>query len=269
VIDDVNTCCGVTLPFDYPKKIRSRSASFVVLRMRLPFTYNQWNQTLLLKTNDRHNPTTKIHIRAQPDLAMKIVPPAVNMGYIIADKHFADVAKIRTTTETKLSRYITASSPYLKPSLREVTSSRNYMVDIEVLKTAPRGKLEEYLYATTDTPQRRTIIIPIFATIERGLRLRPEQVFFGVVKGKTEVSSGVLLEVIEPGWETVKVVPPSCDAVKAEIEQKGKKKFELRVSLDPVKMPEILKSHIMIESASSDVIQIPLLAMRKNTLPDT
>ena len=112
VIDDVNTCCGVTLPFDYPKKIRSRSASFVVLRMRLPFTYNPWNRTLLLKTNDRNNPTTKIHIRAQPDLAMKIVPPAVNMGYIIADKHFADVAKIRTTTETKISRYITASSPY-------------------------------------------------------------------------------------------------------------------------------------------------------------
>jgi len=229
----------------------------------MPFTYSPWHKTLLLETNDRHNPSRKIHIRAQPDLALKIVPPAVDMGYIISGKNFADVAKIRTTAETKLSRYITASVPYLKPSLREVASGGCYTIDLEVSKNAPRGKVKEYLYTKTDTLRKRIIIIPISATIERGLRPRPEQVFFGVVGGEAVISRYIRLKVISPQWKTFEIKPSDYNGFTAKIFQKSNDTFELHVSLNPTKIPQQLNSFVTLRSSSGDTLQIPVLAMQK------
>jgi len=263
VINDVKTCCGVTLPFDYPKKIRPCSTAFVVLRVHLPFTYSPWNKSFLLETNDRHNPATKIHIRAQPDPAFKTEPPSVNMGYIISGKRFADIARIHTSAETRLSRYITASAPYLKPSLREVASSGCYTIDLEVSKNAPRGKVKEYLYAKTDTPRKRVIIVPFSTTIERGLRARPEQVFFGVVGGEVVISQHVRLKVISPQWKTFEIEPSDYNGFTAEVVQKNNDTFDLHVSLDPTKIPQRLNSFVSLRSPSGDTVQIPILAVRK------
>lgn len=269
VLNDVKTCCGVALPLGYPKKIRPLSASFVVLRVHLPFTYSPWNKTLLLETNDRHNPVTKINLRAQPDPALKIEPPTVDMGYIISGKHFTDIARIHTSVKKKPLRYITASAPYLKPSLRELASSGSYTVDIEVSKDAPRGKVKEYLYVKTDTLRRGIFIIPIFATIERGLRARPEQVFFGVVGGETVISRHIRLKVISPQWKTFEIETSDFNGVTAKVVQKNLDTFDLYVSLDPTKIPLVLDSFIRLRSSSGDIMRIPLVALRTSEMNNT
>lgn len=102
--------------------------------------------------------------------------------------------------------------------------------------------------------------------MKRGLRARPENVFFGVVKDEVVVSRSIDLEVLEPGWDTVEVDRPSEECLQGQVVQTGPSKYELRVSLNPEKMPKILDTVLTLRDSSGDSIQIPVIAVQSTSV---
>lgn len=256
-------CCGMSLPGGFPKNIAPRSTNFIVVRVPTPREYTALEQKIALTTNDRTNPVSRITIRGKPDTSFTATPTIIDLGYIVAGDRFPGVSTIRMVNNEKRLLNIVTSSPNIRASFRESSENGAIEIDLETAEETRRGKLQEYIYIRTGIPSQPNVIISILGKVERGLRPRPEQAFFGVVKSKTAVSRRISLEVIGQGWETVQVEPPACDGIEARLEQKDKKRFELHLSLDPSRIPQRLNSFVTLRGSSGDTMQIPILAVRK------
>jgi hypothetical protein len=255
-------CCGMSLPDGFPKRIAPQSINSIVVHMCTPRGYTALYNKVTLKTNDPTSPVSIIAIRGKPDTSITVDPPIVDLGYVIAGDKFPSVLKIRLADNKNWPNFV-SSSPQIILSSHDSSKNDAIEIDLEIAREADRYKLREYVYIKTGIPSQPNIIIPVRANVERGLRSRPEQVFFGVVKGKKVISRRISLEVIGPGWETIQVKPSPCDGINARVEQKDINRFELHVSLNPEKMPQFLKSYVTLLGMSGDTMQIPILAVRK------
>lgn len=266
-IYNVKTCCGATLPDGFPKKISPRTVSYIPIRLEMPVSYTPLKRIVALKTNDPKQPISKILIHGKPNTSVKITPPMVHLGYVKGGK-FSDVAKIQMQNKPASSCYATSSSPHIKVLLREDTADHIISVDLELTEHMPRGKFKEYLYIKTNVSKNENLIVPISGTLERGLRPRPEKVFFGIVKEKTLVSRCIRLEIIGSGWETVKIEDIGFDGLDTKLKRESQKTFKLCICLNPLKMPPLLNCSIRLHNLYGDAVQIPVLAVHKKILKD-
>jgi len=272
LVHDVKTCCGISLLGDFAKRIPAGSTEVIVLRIKPrggPFPYEG---SFGLYTNDPREPEKVVSVRGTLDLPIYASPSSIDLKNIAAGEQVenAVVFMIPDKKQVTFSSPVTSSPNIQASSPRSVPASRfhnreygMFVMDVGVDKETPRGPLQEYILVKTGIAGRPYVVVPVKGMVERGLRVRPEQVFFGMVRGESIVTRSIHLEVIGPGWNAIKVEPTNCPGIAAKLQQKGEKKFELHVSLDPARMPEQLKSYITLEDSSGDTLQIPVLAVRK------
>lgn len=276
LIHEAKTCCGVSLPYGFPKKIPARSTDVIVLRLRTPDGLVTIEKDITLHTNDPGEPVKKVFVRGTHSAPLYALPSLLNMKVIVAGKTLDKAVTFMIADNKQAHWSVVTSSPNLHTSEpRRIPAKRIgnkdyelFVMDVGVDKDASRGPLQEYIYVKTGIAGRRYFVIPVEATVERGLRVQPQQAFFGVVKGASKVNRIIRLEVIGPGWDSFKVNSSECPFIKTNVERKGEKKFELHISLDPTHMPKKLKSALTLESASGDSLHIPVLALRKNAPSD-
>jgi len=271
LIYDVKTCCGMSLAGDFPKRISAGSEDVFVIRIRIPESHIPLEKNFVLHTNDPIEPVKKVFIRGVLDLPVYVSPTSIDIQYIVAGKQVKKAGIIMLPDNGQMDFNIVTSSPNIQVSSprsipQNIINGREYSmyaIDILVTEKTPRGTLQEYIFVKTGIAGRPYVVVPVKGMVESGLRVRPEQVFFGMVRGESIVTRSIRLEVIGPDWDSINVRPPDCPGIAAKLQQKGEKKFDLHVSLDPARMPEQLKSHITLEDSSGDTLQIPVLAVRK------
>lgn len=265
IIHQATACCGMSLPYGFPSKIAPESTGYIVARFRTPAhpTASEWKITL--RTNDPMRPVSVISLRSRPDKRLTVLPARIDLGHVVAASTFRAACTIRTAGEVKGRYHVATSSPAVTASLRTATNDATVEIDLQLSESAARGELQEYLYVKTGLPSRPNVVIPVSATIEKGLRPRPEQVYFGLVSGAQVVVRRVGLEIIGPGWDTVEIEPLGCDALDATIEPRERRGFELCVSLDPTKMSDVLKRWIVLRGSSDDTLRIAVIAARKRS----
>ena len=259
----VEPCCGMTVPFGFPATVGPRSVAYVVVRLDTPASYGPIGATLTLRTNDPRNTLAHIAIRATPDDSVTVRPTRIDLGYVVAGSTFADVSTIAVAERWAAAPVAVASTPDLTASLRQSADGKDVQIDLRIAEEAPRGALHEYLYVKTGVARQPNVIIPVLATIERGLRPRPQQVYFGPVAGAGAVSRRIALEVIGSGWDTPHVESVACEGMEARLARTGDGRLELCVSLDPTQMTQTVNGHITLSSGTGDSIEIPVIAVRK------
>ena len=271
LIYDVKTCCGMSLAGDFPKRISAGSEDVFVVRIRIPESHIPLEKNFVLHTNDPIEPVKKVFIRGVLDLPVYVSPTSIDLQYIVAGKQVKKAGIIMLPDNGQMDFNIVTSSQNIRVSeLRsgpfrriENREYETFVMDVGVDKETPRGPLQEYIYIKTGISRRPYVVIPVKGMVECGLRTQPNQIFFGMVAGDSIVNRIIRLEVIGPGWGSIKIRPSGIPGIAAKLQQKGEKKFELHVSLDPARMPKQLKSYITLEDSSGDTLQIPLLAMQK------
>ncbi len=275
-IHNIKTCCGISLSGDFPKRIPAGMTDVIVLNIRTSGGPFPLEKDFSIHTNDQREPIKKVFLRGTPDLPVYTMPESVDLNYIIVGEKIANSLTFLVPEGNQPDfSIVTSSSNIYTSSVRGIQSrqinGRDYAVfgmDISVDKDTPRGKLHEYIYVKTGISGRPYIVIPVNGIVESGLRVRPEQVFFGMVEDAI-VDRTIRLEVISHGWDIIKIEPQDLRCITAKLQKKEENKFELHVSLDPAVMPEKLKSVITLRNSSGDTIQIPVLAVRKNSPTDT
>jgi len=271
IIHDAKACCGLSLPYGFPKRIPAKSADVIVLRFRAPASPAPLEKVFALYTNDPINPVKTVFVRDMPDLPFYASPPNVDLQYIIPGEKVEKALAFLITDNEQAAFTFSTSSPNIQISSPRNIDARSFgdkeyntfVVDVSVDKETPRGPMQEYILVKTGFAKRPYVVVPVKGMVERGLRIRPEQVFFGMVIGESIVNRIIRLEVIGPGWDFIKIGQSGFPGISAKLQQKGQKKFELHVSLDPEGMPKKLKSFITLEDSSGDTLQIPVLALRK------
>ena len=235
-----------------------------MVRITAPMSYGPLTRTLILRTNDRMNPAWKVTITGEPDTSMIVNPSSIDLGYVKTGAEFRDASMIRTAKSEQIPQTIVTSSRYVSASLRSENNDTIAVtkVDIRIAPDAPRGELKEYLYLKTGAAKQPNVIIPVSAVVEWGLRARPAQAFFGVVSGTNVVMRYIRLEVLEDGWAQPRLGSVGCEALESELAEVAPGVLELRVSLNPLRMPKTLKEYITLHSQTGDVFQIPVIAVR-------
>ena len=271
LIHDVKTCCGISLVGDLPKAIAAGSTDVIVLHLRAPNGLAPLEKYVTLHTNDPGEPVRKVFVRGTPDSPV-YAPSSVDLQHIVAGEKVGKTVEFLVADKNKQVTFsvvastpnIHTSSPLAVPAKRlNNTEYDVFAMDVCVDKETPRGPLHEYIYVKTGLSRRPYLVIRVMGSVERGLRAQPQQAFFGLVKDESIVNRIIRLEVIGPGWDSINVRPPDCPSIAAKLQQKSEKKFELHVFLDPARMPDKLKSKLTLQNSSGDIIQIPVLAMRK------
>jgi len=272
LIHDATICCGMSLVGDFPKTIAAGSTDVIVLSFKTPDSPVPLEKYFTLRTNDPEEPVKKVFVRGMPDLPVYASPPVIDLKHIDAGDRVVRAAMIMIPDDSNQASFniVTSSQNIRVSELRsgpfrriENREYETFVMDVGVDKETPRGPLQEYIYIKTGISRRPYVVIPVKGMVERGLRTQPNQIFFGMVAGDSIVNRIIRLEVIGPGWGSIKIRPSGIPGIAAKLQQKGKEKFELHVSLDPARMPKQLKSYITLEDSSGDTLQIPLLAMQK------
>ncbi len=269
ILYDAKACCGTTLPQGFPKQIGPRSSAYIPVRIQTSTKYNSLHRKIALKTNDRTQPVSNILIHGEPDTCITVNPEKVLLEYIVEGGAFSNIAEVKMQNKPEKSAYITTSSHYIKAWLDEDPDVDNvYRVNIEISRNTPRGDLVEYIYIKTGISDRPNITIPITAKVERGLRPRPERIFFGVIDGTIRISRSIRLIVIGPEWESFEVENFEHDGIEAEIEQENLKHFKLNIHIYPLKMRALLDTFVTLRNSSGNEMTIPLFAVHKKYLQD-
>lgn len=275
VVNEVKSCCGVSVVGGVPKKIPAASSDVIILQIRAPDDPLPFERSVVLHTNDPTNPARRVFVRGVPDLPVYVSPRSIDLKHVLVGEQVANAAMIMIPDNKQVTFSLTSSSPNVHACFPEevlVTRlhDRDYgmfEMEVSVGEGTPRGPLREYLLLKTGLERRPYVVIPVTGVVERGVRVRPEQVFFGTVRGRSVASRVVRLEVVGPGWDTIRIEPPDCSGVTATLQQNGEHTFELHVFLDPTRMPAKLRSDITLEASSGDTITIPILAARQTLQP--
>lgn len=262
---------GMSLPYGFPKRIHAKSTDVIVLRFRAPDGPIPLERNITLHTNDPKEPVMKVFMRGMPDSPFYASPSKIDLKYIVPGENVEKVVAFLTPDNNHSDFSLVASSPNIKiSSARNIPARRIdekeyqiFLIDVGVNKEIPRGAMQEYILVKTGLAKRPYVVVPVKGIVDRGLRVRPEQVFFGMVKDESIMNRIIRLEVIGPGWDSIKIGPLGFSGISAKLQKKREQKFDLHVSLDPAGMPKILKSYITLEDSSGDTIQIPVLAMQK------
>lgn len=271
LVHDVKTCCGISLLGDFAKRIPAGSTEVIVLQIKPRGGPVPYENSFTLHTNDSRKPVKKVFVRGTPNLPIYVSPSSIDLKHIVAGEQVANAVTFLIPDNKQPAFSLVTSSPNIQISSPRSIPARRFgnreynmfVMDVAVDKETPRGAMQEYILVKTGIARRPYVVVPVKGMVERGLRVRPEQIFFGMVRGESIVTRSIRLEVIGPGWNAIKVAPTNCPGIAAKLQQKGEKKFELHVSLDPARMPEQLKSYITLEDSSGDTLQIPVLAVRK------
>jgi hypothetical protein len=263
-IYDVIPCCGTTLPQDFPKKVDARSQAVIVVRFQAPSSCVALRRKLTLKTNDYANPIREITLTGTPDDAICVSPPSVECGYIAESMKRDNAVTVTVARKGEQPWYVSTSAPYVSAILRQDRAKGCVFADIEVLPSAPRGSFSEYLYIRTGDVKTPNIIVPVIGVVERGLRLRPQQVYFGAVDGTTAVSRTITLEKIGAGWSSITSKPVPCKGVSLQLVDESKPTCKLVVTLDPTVAPANIREDITLQNGSGDSIRIPLIAAKQS-----
>lgn len=271
IINKAKPCCGMSLPYGFPKRIPARSTDVIVFRIKPRSGPFPFENSIALHTNGPGEPVKKVFVRGAPDLPFYAAPSSIDLHHVVAGGKFANAVTFLIPDNKRPAFGLATSSPNIQISSPRSIPARRFgnreynmfVMDVVVDKETPRGPMQEYILVKTGIAGRPYVVVPVKGMVESGLRVRPEQIFFGMVIGESIVTRSIRLEVIGPGWDSIKVWPPNFPGIAAKLQQKDEKKFELHVSLDPERMPEQLKSYITLEDSSGDTLQIPLLAVRK------
>jgi len=266
-IKEVHTCCGISLPYGFPKTIHPQSTAAMVVRVH--GSDSPLEKAITLKTDDPAHSVVKCVIRGNPDYSVPYAPGYVMTGKVVAGQKIASVWKIFKGNGPELACNVFSSSKYITPVVQEIDQHGNVEIGIKVSTDAPRGKLAGFLFGITGVEACPTFTARFETEIARGLWPHPENIFFGRVNDKAVVSRSIDLEVIESGWNTVEVDRPSEECLNTQIIRVGQNKYKLHVSLNPEKMPQILNTVLTLHDHNGDSLQIPVIAAQSTTTKTT
>lgn len=259
-ISNIKTCCGVSLPLGYPRRIGPRTTAYIPVRVQTPVDYSELKRVVVV-ASENDKPYSEVYILGKPETSVIISPPAIDLGYIRPESHLNGVTKISCDEGIEL-QYATTSDAYLKAIQREYDNGK--YIDLSISKDAPYGEFREYIYIKTNFIKKRNLIVPVRGFLERGLRVRPLQVFFNLIEKGEKSRREVDIEVIDSTWNDFEIGSLQHSGIKAHIESESEKRFRLCVDIDPLKTPLPVNSFITLKNSLGESIKVPLTATNKD-----
>ena len=261
-ISDLRTCCGCTAPYGWEKQMPPGSQQSVVLRFAAPDPGSQISKRISFITNDPSQPAAQVNVKGRTeDPLVDVEPRAVDLGFTVPRSH-PQAAKVLRKGGQAEPMTIVSSAAWLKPVLVWGTDPASASVDLEIDPSCPGGKVNEYLFLKTGLPGMRTLTIPVEGFIERGVRVRPMQVYFGAIRGSEPVEASVMVLPLESSWSSLTVKDPGLDGLRAELLHESGGTLRLAVRIDPKTMPQAVTGKIVLENAQGQTVTVPVFAVR-------
>ena len=263
-ITGIDTCCGVSHPYDkLPKVIPGHCRDFITLRIKVANAYEDYEKDIKTRVYENgKNKEAILKVVGRSDKSFRVTPSLMDWGRVIGKKRVEEKLKFHFLDESNHIKKISTSSSALQAELTAGQGRGDYEVHLALdLAEVARGPFSEYLYIRTDLPDHANLIIPVSGTFVRGAALNPEQIFFGLLGPRTNLTRTVEIRVLEPEWQDVKVIKIGEKCLTAAIQKSDKDdRLILNVNLEGAAMPAKINSTITIGNAAGDTIDIPVIA---------
>lgn len=266
-ITDVATSCGCVVADEYPGIIAPLSSGIIPRVIHAPMSSDPFNATVVIHSNDPSDPEQAVHIAGSV-----VTELTSNQGWLFLDPMEAgtwakDAAVITWSEDGKRPVSAVVTSPHLTVKLHDDPKSDTTSLDLNVAAQTPRGEYHEYVVVRTDSRSRPYVILPVSVNVYQGMRLFPEQAYFGVVKGCEKVTRRIRLSPITSNWHNVSISNttelPEYVSVSLTRRADLDNQTELVVELDPNRVPPQLKTYVaLVDDQFTDAINVPILAIR-------
>lgn len=220
------------------------------------------HKTVRLYTNDLNNPTSVLTLKGDIEPDVDVEPKRLFFGDLVRglkdESRTHDVTiRVREDASASIGK-ITSYSRYL--SVKEVESGpRKKVVRVTVSPEAPLGELRERLIVGLDGSKRKSINVPVFASVKGTLKLDPRTISFGIIEGQESFTRKATLKNLGESPVKIKSVDSSDDAVTAEVTTiKPGKVYVINISVDPAKVERDLRASLSIVTDSQDEEELSL-----------
>jgi hypothetical protein len=269
LIEDIKTDCSCTTVGNVKKKLVPGESSPVTINFHLRGHFGKMaDRKTVIVTNDPDNPTTLVTILAVRRREFTLSPPSALLGIVPMGMEKVLLMRITPGAEDKILSLdkISTSSNFIEvtPIDSEITSqkTKNYLLRVKLLPTAPGGMLNEVIHIPCLGASREMLEIPVRAEVKGPINASLSEVQFGLIKRQEKEKVKKVQLRSKKAFNIVKISTNQL-WLKVPKEQISDKEFSLLVTITPAKASQgKLEGMITVETDLLDMnsIQIPVFA---------
>ena len=266
-VQSVKTSCGCTAAVSASSTIPPGEAGTIQATFDTKRFAGQKAKSIRVHTNDPLSPVTTLTIQGEITTEVQVQPAQVYMGRLQRGVPTSRTVTILYDQNKPFEiTHITHANPAISVQTEDarIDGKQGKTLQVSVSKTAALGRLDDTITITTTSPQKPTITIPIFGSIEGDVIVLPPQVSFGVVRhgvGKTQT-----IRIKNRAAQPLSIirVQSSLDTVIPEIaEVTPGKEFQLRLHVTADSAPGKIRGSIevMTDHPEEKQLTIPLFGI--------
>jgi len=264
-IPEVRNTCGCAGLTRFPEEVPPLSHAYGLVRLRMPTAHGPFNTNLMLVTDDPKTPVARIEVHGTAFGSTVAVPPVLEMGLVQPGVKRNRAVTLRTEGAFEMVNAST-SSPYLQVSLGGHASEAERSLTVAISPDAPRGPLREYIFARVRGTDPPYLVIPVKATVERGLRLTPPKLIVRLPREGDPIARSVRLTVLTEEWASFDIIPNKHSCLETSLQRTGPGTYSMQVIIEPARAPSILKTEVALRNACDDIIRIPVFGLAIDAL---
>lgn len=219
-------------------------------------------KTIRLYTTDLENNTVVLSLKGEIIPEVTVSPKRIIFGNLIygedAEKNKQEVTvKVREGSGVTLGA-LESRSKFLE--VEELSSDKTQKrFTVGVKPDAGIGELRERIVVFLKGSKRRAVNIPIFASIQGGLKFKPSALAFGVLGGQNKLSRTVKLTNRGDDKISIKGLNSRHPAVTGTVKAlKEGRSYLITVTVDPKKVKRDLRASLDIYTDSEEQSEVSL-----------
>lgn len=253
-IERVVPTCGCTVSAVTDKVVPPGGSTLVRVEFDTKDFTGPKYKTVRVYTNDQESPSTILSLRGVIEPNVDVAPKRVFFGKVVraatdGSTRKKVTVKVREGSDIKIKRVHTYSK---KVELENISlAPKEASFEIALVDDAPLGELRDRVVVQLSGGRRSSINVPIFASVQGNLRLKPSTLAFGILeKGRLTRRS---VKLVNRGPKDVQLlgVKSNHKAVSAvtRVVKEGRI-YVVEVSVAPDKVTSDLRA--LVEIATDD-----------------
>ena len=228
-------------------------------------------KTVRIYTNDIDASSYVFSLKGSIESGVKVEPKRLVFGDLIAEELKDGVSKevvVRVSDNSKtIIGKVKSYSKFL--TIKEIESSSKFKkVSISINPDIPLGELRERVIVSLLGSNRRSINIPIFATVNSPYSLTPSALSYGVISDNEPIIKRVKFENLSKKPLSIREVQSLDPALKVQFKEIRKGKiYIIIVELDPRKVKKEFRSvvKIILDSEEYDELSFNVYGVLADT----
>ncbi|RME59486.1 MAG: DUF1573 domain-containing protein [Candidatus Dadabacteria bacterium] len=265
IIYRVVPSCGCTTTFSTNKTIApKKSEKIKVAYKTLGFSGSQ-KKIIRVFTNDPSKKEINLILTGKVIPEVSVSPEAVIFPEVIKAEGLSKYKKkivIKTSSKAKItgvfnySRYLNLTD--LTKSLKK-DAKKERVLEVSFKEDVPLGELRDRIIVRLAGGVRRSVNIPVVASVRGAIRITPTRLSFGVLVGKDIKTKTVKIENLSPSPLHILKIESSSKAVTTNYQEVKKGKlYKIKVTVNPSKVKTLLRATVKIFT-DGDEKEIPIL----------